>query len=246
MNKCKFLILIQVNLLLLVLSGCCRSSEDMWDDTKTAGRHMSRGFRSLAGKHGDSRQVRCREDFICCNEEPDFFTGSYSYSEFETFPDQDYSTSVAVKEPRYHPAKPRFEPGMHSQIPGIEDFEDPKYDVELRSIFQTIYFPYNSSLVKGKENMEAIHSIAAYLKRNPEVYVFVEGHCDQRGAEAYNLALGARRSNSIRSLLIKDGVNPDNIFTVSYGKERPIDNRNNEQAWAKNRRGEFKVYKERF
>lgn len=185
--------------------------------------------------------MRCRE-----NEEYDFCTGSFTYSEFETFPDQRYAGEVAMAEPRYHPQKPRFEPGMHSHIPGIEDFEDPKYDVELRSIFQTIYFPYNSSLVKGKENMDAIRSIAAYLKKNPQVYLFVEGHCDERGPEAFNLALGARRSHSVRNLLIKEGVSPENVFTVSYGKERPFDNGHNEQAWAKNRRTEFKVYKERF
>lgn len=247
MNRKSFVILMLMNVLLMALTGCCRNSEDVWDDTKTASRHMGRGFRSLAGKHGDSRQVRCREDFMECREceEDDFCPGTYSRMEFEAFPDQDYGEEIAMAEPRYHPSKPRVEPGMHSHIPGIEDFGDPNYDVELRSVFQTVYFPYNSSLIKGGENMGRIRAIAAYMKKNPEVYIFVEGHCDERGAEAYNLALGARRSNSVRNLLIKEGVSPENIFTVSYGKERPADFGHNEQAWSKNRRAEFKIYNAR-
>ena len=110
--------------------------------------------------------------------------------------------------------------------------EDPKDDANLKSVFKTIHFPYNSSLIKGKENMDTIRAIAGYMKTHPNTYVFVEGHCDQRGAEAYNLALGARRANSVRNFLIKNGASPDNIFTVSYGKERPIDPANNETGWA--------------
>lgn len=244
MSKKSLVIILQMSFLLLTFTGCCRSSEDVWDDTKTAGRHVGRGFRTLAGKHGDSRQVRCREDFMNCREceEDDFCTGAYSRSEFEAFPDQDYGYEVAMAEPRYHPSKPRVEPGMGNRIPGIDDFSDPRYDTELRSVFQTVYFPYNSSLVKGKDNMDRIRSIAAYMKQNPDTYLFVEGHCDERGAEAYNLALGARRSNSVRNLLIKEGVNPDNIFTVSYGKERPADFGHAEDSWAKNRRAEFKIF----
>jgi len=245
MSKKSLVIIMQINFLLLALTGCCRNSEDVWDDTKTAGRHVGRGFRTLAGKHGDSRQVRCREDFMnCreCEEEDDFCTGTYSRLEFEAFPDQDYGHEIAMAEPRYHPSKPRVEPGAGAHVPGIEDFADPRYDVELRSVFETVYFPYNSSLVKGNENMDRIHAIAAYMKKYPDTYIFVEGHCDERGAEAYNLALGARRSNSVRNLLIKQGVRPENIFTVSYGKERPADFGHGENSWAKNRRAEFKIY----
>jgi peptidoglycan-associated lipoprotein len=56
------------------------------------------------------------------------------------------------------------------------------------------------------------------------------------------LALGSRRANSIRNALIKEGVNPDNVFTISYGKERPIAFENNEEGWSLNRRAEFKLY----
>lgn len=235
----KLIILVQLSLALFFLSGCCRRADDVWDDTKTASRHMGLGFRSLAGKHGDSRQVRCREDFLECEED---FCEGYSAMEFEPFPDQDFNHEVAMNNPQYHPTQPKIEPGQTSHIPGIEGFDDPKQMADLKDTFRLLYFPYNSSLIKGKDNMDIIRSIAFYLKKKPNTYLFIEGHCDERGAEAYNLALGARRSNSVRNLLIKEGVSPENLFTVSYGKERPVVFGHSEESWGKNRRAEFKIY----
>lgn len=224
---------LQLGLMLLVVSGCHRRSDDVWDDTKTASRHIGRGFRSLAGKHGDSRQVRCREDFIACNGE---YFEDYSALDFEPLPDQHFDNESVHF---------RLEPGQNGRIPGIEAFQDPSRNPEMRGVFRTLHFPYNSSLIKGGENMEIVRSIAYYMKQNPATYIFIEGHCDQRGAEAYNLALGSRRSNAIRELLIKEGVSPDRMFTVSYGKERLLDLNNTEEAYAINRRAEFKVYNTR-
>ncbi len=69
----------------------------------------------------------------------------------------------------------------------------------------------------------------------------IEGHCDERGTKEYNLALGEKRSINIRSYLIDLGVNPDQIRTVSYGEERPLDPGNDEASWAKNRRAKFVI-----
>ncbi len=243
MRQIKVILLIQLSIMSLMLTGCGRCADDVWDDTKTASRHMGRGFRSLAGKHGDSRQVRCREDFMRCEE--DDYCERYSAVEFEAFPDEDFGDEVAMAEPRFHPVQLRDEPGLGGHIPSIEDFKNPKTMGDLSEIFRTIHFPYNSSLVKGKDHGNTIRAIAAYMKKNPNVYLFVEGHCDERGAEAYNLALGSRRSNSVRNLLIREGVSPENIFNVSYGKERPVDFGHTEESWAKNRRAEFRIHNAR-
>lgn len=77
---------------------------------------------------------------------------------------------------------------------------------------------------------------AAWLKANPGVKVKIEGHCDERGTREYNLALGERRANSAADFLMSLGIANDRISTISYGKERPVDPRSNEEAWAKNRR----------
>ena len=71
----------------------------------------------------------------------------------------------------------------------------------------------------------------------------IEGHCDERGTVEYNLGLGDRRAMSVKNYLIDLGISADRIETISYGKERPVDPGHNEDAWAKNRRAEFRVIK---
>lgn len=77
---------------------------------------------------------------------------------------------------------------------------------------------------------------AAWLKANPSVRVTIEGHTDERGTREYNLALGERRANAVRDYLVAQGISPDRMDVVSYGKERPVALGSNEQAWAQNRR----------
>ena len=75
----------------------------------------------------------------------------------------------------------------------------------------------------------------AWLQRYPSVTVRIEGNADERGTREYNLALGARRAESVRSYLVQRGVSAARIDTISYGKERPIAAGSNEEAWARNR-----------
>jgi peptidoglycan-associated lipoprotein len=76
---------------------------------------------------------------------------------------------------------------------------------------------------------------AAWLKTYPAVRILITGNADERGTREYNLALGARRAQAARDYLVSLGVAPSRINTVSYGKERPVDPRSNEAAWAINR-----------
>jgi peptidoglycan-associated lipoprotein len=87
------------------------------------------------------------------------------------------------------------------------------------------------------EARRTLQKQAEWLKKNPDIRVVVEGHCDERGTREYNLALGERRANTIRSYLVALGVRPDNISTISYGKERPTSDASNAAAWARDRRG---------
>jgi len=86
------------------------------------------------------------------------------------------------------------------------------------------------------EARAALDKQAAWFKSNPSVTATVEGHCDERGTRDYNLALGERRANAVKDYLAASGVNPARIKTISYGKERPVANGSNEDAWAQNRR----------
>ncbi|MBW2567829.1 MAG: peptidoglycan-associated lipoprotein Pal [Deltaproteobacteria bacterium] len=82
---------------------------------------------------------------------------------------------------------------------------------------------------------------AEWLWNNPEVSVIIEGHCDERGTNDYNLALGDRRAESARSFLVDLGIEGSRLTTISYGEERPVDPGHNEEAWAKNRRAHFTI-----
>ena len=118
-------------------------------------------------------------------------------------------------------------------MPGIDAFRDPSTIPQLAPIFRPIYFAYNCDMIKGQQNLETVHMIVDYMRYHPRLCVFIEGHTDERGAQAYNLALGSRRANTIRNLLIANGANPNNLFTVTYGKERPVVLESHEEGWSK-------------
>jgi peptidoglycan-associated lipoprotein len=103
-----------------------------------------------------------------------------------------------------------------------------------------IYFDFDKSELKPAAQ-ETLTEKASWLKANPDYNVRIAGHCDERGTNEYNLALGERRANSAAKYLIALGVGEDKISTVSYGEERPADPGHNEEAWEKNRRDEFSL-----
>jgi len=82
---------------------------------------------------------------------------------------------------------------------------------------------------------------AEWLRNNPDVSVIIEGHCDERGTNEYNLALGDRRAESANTYLINLGIAGSRLTTISYGEELPVDSGHNEVAWAKNRRAHFTI-----
>lgn len=102
----------------------------------------------------------------------------------------------------------------------------------------TVHFAFDSSAVRKAEEPK-IGSVADYLKAHPGDALRVEGHCDERGTAEYNRSLGERRALALREQLVKLGIDPNYIETVTYGFDRPVDTGHNEAAWAKNRRGEF-------
>ena len=105
-----------------------------------------------------------------------------------------------------------------------------------------IYFAFDKSELTA-ESKAVLQKKAEYLRAYPELSIIIEGHCDERGTNEYNLALGERRADAAFKYLNAMGIAGDRMKTVSYGEERPADPGHNESAWAKNRRDEFKVIK---
>ena len=106
------------------------------------------------------------------------------------------------------------------------------------SDLEVIYFDYNSYSLRP-DALAALKRNADKIKGQGEVVVQIEGHCDERGTQEYNLALGEKRALSIREYLINLGVSGDRLVTISYGEEQPQDSGHAEAAWAKNRRSQF-------
>ena len=105
---------------------------------------------------------------------------------------------------------------------------------------QTVYFDFDKSDIRPDQR-DKIKTNAGIFRTWPDWQVSIEGHCDERGTNEYNLALGERRATAAKNALVAEGIPTTRITTISYGEERPLDPGHNEDAWAHNRRAEFKV-----
>lgn len=132
-------------------------------------------------------------------------------------------------------ARREFERSLVAKkTPGIEG------EVFESSLLKPIFFDFDKYDIRPGD-AEILKENAALLKKFPNIKIQIEGHCDERGTNEYNLALGERRANSTKQYLINLGISKDRISTISYGEERPFDPGHNEEAWAKNRRAHFVI-----
>ena len=132
-----------------------------------------------------------------------------------------------LQEQRAREARQRQEASSMSEAARRAAFED-----------EEIHFDFDK-YVLTPQAMMVLDDKAAYLREHPTVRVLVEGHCDDRGSNEYNLALGDRRANSAKNYLVKSGVAESRITTISYGEEQPLCMQQNESCWYRNRRGHF-------
>ena len=127
-----------------------------------------------------------------------------------------------------------------STSPLIEEADLGSSDQGRAMGLQTVHFGFDSNLL-SKNMKSTLAQDAEILKSNPNVRIQIEGHCDSRGGIQYNIALGERRANSVKSYLEDLGVSGQRLAIISYGKERPLVSGETEEAYAKNRRANFIV-----
>lgn len=129
---------------------------------------------------------------------------------------------------------------------GIPLSGDVPFDQNHSPVYNTgigpVYFGYDSSTLAPSEYAK-IQQAADYMNNDSGVVLIVEGHCDERGSNEYNLSLGEQRALALRSSLVSLGISADRIQSRSYGEEKPAVLGSGESAWCKNRRGEFAFYK---
>jgi peptidoglycan-associated lipoprotein len=129
---------------------------------------------------------------------------------------------------------------LMDEIISEEDLTGRPLREQFESFVQPVFFKYDRTELTS-EARNALNESIGWLTRseNAQVRFLIEGHCDQRGTEEYNLALGDKRAQTVRAYLLEGGVDGGRMRTLSLGEERPFDSRQTEQAWALNRRAHF-------
>ena len=107
--------------------------------------------------------------------------------------------------------------------------------------FAPVYFGFDSTVVPSGE-LSKIDAVVQHLNSHSDRVTVIEGNCDERGSNEYNMSLGENRAIIIRNYLVQSGISADRIQTRSYGEEKPAVMGNDESAWSQNRRGEFAIF----
>lgn len=115
--------------------------------------------------------------------------------------------------------------------------EEEKAKQEVLS--EKVYFEFDDSSLT-REAREVLQRKVRWLRDNPDACIVIEGHCDERGTDEYNLALGSRRAESVKDYLVNAGVDGSQLSTISYGEERPAVEGSGQEVWEENRRAEFR------
>lgn len=129
-----------------------------------------------------------------------------------------------------------------SAATGLPFDQDPNYARCTDVDFAPVYFGFDASQLAPAE-LSKIEAVAQHLQTKTDRVVIIEGNCDERGSNEYNLSLGDLRATSIRDYLATLGIAGERIQTKSYGEEKPAVSGSGEETWSKNRRGEFAIFK---
>jgi len=130
--------------------------------------------------------------------------------------------------------------GELSKAPSLPPNTTNQEKQSLKSEFDPIYFLFDESAL-SMDSMRELDEIGEYLDKHPDMGIIISGHTDERGTDEYNLALSDERARSAKDYLSRLRINPERIVLIPYGEEMPAVADSNEEAWAKNRRDEFKV-----
>jgi outer membrane protein OmpA-like peptidoglycan-associated protein len=187
---------------------------------------MQKGVDSMMGKDYESRMLASEDEFY----------GPFG-DDFIPLSDADLRSQLALSEMAL--PQPKGIPGQFG-IPSLDAFYAPP--AALQALFNSVHFETDEHILRDKNEVSGLIQLAGYLKKNPNVYLVIAGHTDERASASYNQALGMRRANFVRSFLVKNGADLNRIYTVSRGKEQPLALGHTSEDWRINRRSEFRIY----
>jgi len=171
-----------------------------------------------------------------------FLTGVLGGCAKKTVTTGEQMSAAPVVQPETPPPAPQYTPGSEESLESEANMmkAEPVYS-EGRTVgpMLPVYFDFDRSVIR-KDMVQRMVGNADYLKSN-NLVVRVEGNCDERGTNEYNMALGERRAESAKKYLINLGIPASRITTISYGEERPLNMGHDELAWSENRRDDFSI-----
>lgn len=209
------LIGISAGLLSLPLGGCAKKTVMVDPAEQTAKVEDTVSAGAPAGKGGDTIQTS-------------------PLAGTENLVVADVSDAAGASEPLDTPSS--VQGGLAGQAGDAAVVEGSRTTVGM----QPVYFDFDSSVIR-QDQLERMEANARFIKDNPGFQVRIEGNCDERGTNEYNLALGERRATSAMKYLLNLGIEQTRLSILSYGEERPLKTGNDEVAWVENRRDDFVV-----
>jgi peptidoglycan-associated lipoprotein len=155
-------------------------------------------------------------------------------------PASDTSTQMGASGPSAEEIRAREEAERRRRIAESQLAARPSTVTPGSSVLDTVYFDFDQATLSDQAKETLVRN-ADWLRTNVDMRIQVEGNADERGTNEYNLALGERRATTVKSYLTSLGIDGNRLVTISYGEERPADPGHSEDAWAKNRRVDFKA-----
>jgi len=156
-------------------------------------------------------------------------------------------TGIPVEQLEKGQAQKAQEGGIQEGVIGSEGIREPGSEGAISEArtsapFLPVYFDFDRYTIRP-DMRDRMEKNAQAMLDHPDIKVEIQGNCDERGTNEYNLALGEKRAKAAKDYLVMMGVNPERISIVSLGEEKPLDSGHNETAWAKNRRDDFIIYR---
>lgn len=130
---------------------------------------------------------------------------------------------------------------MERPFEGVAMKKEPEKEVVKKEEFFDIYFDFDKYNIRD-DAIPILDNLASFLKKDMRRGILIEGHCDERGTNQYNLALGQRRADAVKQYLMMSGINSERIDTITYGEERPLCREQTEECYSKNRRAHFVLF----